>query len=167
MAAVTSQLFTGATVVRRPEELLETIAVTNAAATTTVARAFATPAWARSVTFVLDITITGTTPLFDLAFYQGASRDNVRYGSTLDSTTDIVQFPTHAAITQLNTDGSSPTVAINIGPDLPLDSTGSATADSSYSFPGYLPPYFIYIYTYDGTTADEDYNGTLTAFWHK
>lgn len=168
MAAVTSNITPSG--VRRPLETLETIAVTNAAETTTVTRALAVPSWARYATFVLDITITGTTPLFDLVFYgvvPAVLVAQTRYASTLDSTTDIYQFPTNAAITQLTTDGSTPTVTVMIGPDLTLDSSGSPTANSAYAFPGILPAWMIYSYTYDGTTMDEDYNGTISVYWSK
>ena len=173
MAAVTSNITpnAGAAGSRRPSELIETIAVTNASATTTVSRALQVPAFAGAATFVLDITIAGTTPLFDLAFYgvvPAVVVGGTRYGATFDSTTDIFQFPTNAAITQLTTDGSTPTVTIDIGPNVPVDSSGSATANSGYSFPCvHLPQWLIYIYTYDGTTTDEDYNGTLSVNWYK
>jgi len=163
MAAVTSDV---TPITRKRFELVETIAVTNAAGITTVNRALAVPAWARAVTFLLDITITGTTPLFDLSIFGGSVAAG-RYGAALDSTTD--KFPLGGpgvTITQLTTDGSTPTVAIEIGPGLTLDTTGSATANCAYAFPAYLPPWLIYTYTYDGTTTDEDYNGTLSAFWH-
>lgn len=155
---------------RRRVELLETIAITNAAATASVYRALATPSWAVAVTFMLDVTITGTTPLLDFGVYMAQSATG-RYGALLDSTTDIVPFattgaaPLTAAITQMTTDTSTPVVSLSIGPGLTLDTTGSATANAGYSFPGYLTPWLIYFYTYDGTTTDEDYNGTISAYW--
>ena len=164
MAAVTSDITpTGG---RRTVEVLETIAVTNAAATTTVSRALAVPGWAKACRFVLDITIAGTTPLFDLAV-RGGQTAGGRYGSALDSTTDIYDFAGAAiAITQLTTNGSTPIVSIDIGPGIVLDTTGSATANSSYAFPTVnLPPWLIYVYTYDGTDLDEDYNGTISVQW--
>lgn len=155
---------------RSRSEWLETIARTNLTPTTTVNRALAVPPWAKSATFVIDITITGTTPLFDFAVYgvvPAVYALGTRRGSTLDSTTDIYEFPTTAAITQLTTDNSTPTTTLSIGPGLVVDTTGSATANSSYSFAGVLPEWLIYKYVMDGTTGDEDYNGTISVVWSK
>lgn len=163
MAAVDSDVTPAA---RTRFEVLETIAVTNAAAVTTVNRALSVPTWARSATFILDITIAGTTPLFDFAI-SGGSTAGGRYGATLDSTTDKFIFTGAAiAITQLTTAGSTPTVGIDIGPGIPVDTSGSATANCGYGFPcTHLPPWLIYTYVYDGTEQDEDYTGTISVSW--
>lgn len=164
MAAVDSDV---SPATRSEFELLETIAVTNAAATTTINRALARPAWAKSALFILDIAIAGTTPLFDLTI-SGGNTAGGRYGADLDSTTDKFEFTAGGpvTITQLTTDGSTPIVAINIGPGVQTDTTGSATVNSAYGFScAVLPPYFIYTYIYDGTTMDEDYNGTISVVW--
>lgn len=166
MAAVTSNITPAS---RNRFELLESIAVTNAAATTTVSRALAVPPWAYAVTFLIDLTITGTTPTFDFSVYM--ANTSTRTGALIDSTLDIVPFattaaaPATAAITQMTTDMSTPHVALSIGPGLTLDVTGSATANAHYSFPGYLTPWLVYVYVYDGTTMDEDYTGTISAAW--
>lgn len=163
MAAVTSDI-TPAT--RKRYELLETLAIVNQTPTLTVNRALGVPAWACAVTFLLDLTITGTTPLVDFTVSGGITA--VRAGSLLDSTTDKFEFTAGgpAAITQLTTDTSTPITALTIGPGLQTDTTGSATANSAYAFTGYLPGYLIYTYILDGTTGDEDYAGTISAIWH-
>ena len=165
MAAVTSDATpTGG---RGHLETLETIAITNQSGALTVSRALAVPSFAKAARFVLDITIAGTTPLFDFAIRGGSTAGHTRIGATFDSTTDIYDFAgAPAAITQLTTDGSSPIVSIDLGPGIVLDTSGSATANCSYAFPCVgLPPWLIYVYTVDGTTGDEDYNGTVSVQW--
>lgn len=163
MAAVTSDITPTS---RTRFELLETLAVTNLTPTTTRTRALGVPAWAFACTFIIDVTITGTTPLFD--FKVEGAITTVRHGAQLDSTTDVFQFPTNASITQLTTDTSTPTISVEIGPGVPVDTTGSATANSAYAFPTVgLPDYLVYTYTMDGTTGDEDYNGTISVLWHR
>lgn len=162
MAALT---MLSANPVKREYQLLETIAVTNAAATTTVTKGFYVPTrWARGATFVLDLTITGTTPLFDFNL-KGV---NVAHTQPPDST-DVFLLGGAAwvGITQLTTDGSSPIITIHAGPNITTDTTGSATVDCVYGINCYLPPVMAYTYTYDGTTADEDYNGTISVYWHR
>jgi hypothetical protein len=163
MAAVTSDV-TPAT--RKRFELLESLAITNLTPTTTVNRALGVPAWADAVIFVLDLTITGTTPLFDFAVNGGIT--HTRNGAQLDSTTDKFEFTSGGpiTITQLTTDASTPITTVSIGRGVAVDTTGSATANSAYVFPSVgLPPYLIYTYIMDGTTGDEDYNGTISAIW--
>jgi hypothetical protein len=151
-------------------EVLETIASVNTAVTTTVNRALSVPSWAQAATFILDITVTGTTPLFDFQIHLANSA--ARQGALLDSTTDKFPVPTtgaaplSAANTQITTDTSTPINAISIGPGLTLDVTGSATANAHYSYPAFLTPWLIYTYVMDGTTADEDYAGTISVVWH-
>lgn len=165
MAAVDSDVTP--TVGRKGYETVETIAVTNAAATGTVYRALGVPPWAKSFICVIDITITGTTPLFDFSIFGGQTAGG-RIGATLDSTTDIYEFTAGGpmSITQLTTDGSTPIVTISCGPGIQTDTSGSATANCAYAFSAVaLPPYLIYKYIYDGTTHDEDYNGTISFIW--
>ncbi len=164
MAAVDSDV-TPAT--RRRFEKLETIAQTNLAAVTTVNRALKVPDGAEAAIFVVDITITGTTPLFDFTV-SGGTTFSGRSGATLDSTTDKFEFTAGgpATITQLTTDTSTPIVAVAIGKVPAADTTGSATVNSAYAFPApCLPDYLIYTYIMDGTTMDEDYNGTISVIW--
>jgi len=164
MAAVDSNV-TPAT--RQDFEVVETLAIT-AAATTTVNRALGVPSWAKSCTILLDITMGSTTPVFDFTVSGGTTAGG-RYGADLDSTTDKFIFTgVAAAITQLTTDGSTPIVTLDIGPGIPLDTTGSATANSCYSFPCTgLPKWLIYTYIYDGTSTTETYAGTISVIWHK
>src|SRR3954466_4953470 len=146
MAAVDSDV-TPAT--RNRFEVLETLAVTDAAATTTKNRALGVPAWANGVIFLLDLTITGTTPLFDFTISGGQTA--TRHGAALDSTTDKFEFTAGgpATITQLTTDTSTPITTVSIGPGVTTDTTGSATANSAFAFSSVgLPPYLIYTYIY-------------------
>lgn len=164
MAAVDSDV-TPST--RKPVEVIETIAITNQSGAATKNRALAVPGWARSFMCILDITITGTTPLFDLTISGGQTAGG-RYGATLDSTTDKYEFTAGGpmTITQLTTDTSTPITVISCGPGVQTDTTGSATVNSAYSFScATLPPWLIYTYVTDGTTGDEDYNGTITFVW--
>jgi hypothetical protein len=152
---------------RRRVEVVETIAITNAAATATKNRALQVPTWANGFICVLDITITGTTPLFDLTI-SGGQVAGGRSGATLDSTTDKFEFTAGGpmAITQLTTDNSTPITTISCGPGVQTDTSGSATANSAFAFSAVtLPPWLIYTYIYDGTTNDEDYNGTISFIW--
>ncbi len=143
--------------------LLETLAVTNAAASGTVFKSVAIPGWAKSAKFIVDITITGTTPLFDFVVYGGLDFSAGATGGPPLITTDIYGLGNlWDGITQLTTDTSSPTIQVAIGPTIPVDDTGSATADSWYGVLDILPPYLVYKYVYDGTTHDEDYNGTIS-----
>ena len=166
MAAVDSDVTPAGTIGRKKLELIETIAITNAAATTTVDRALMVPTWAKAFTCLVDILIAGTTPTFD--FTISGANSATRIGANLDSTTDkFILGGVAVTITQLTTDGSSPVVTIDVGPGITLDTTGSATVNSGYAFPVTgLPSYLIYTYIYDGTTADEDYNGQIVFIWH-
>jgi hypothetical protein len=164
MAVVTSNV---TPTTRQRFEVVETVAITDAAATATVTRALQVPSWARAFTCLLDLTITGTTPLWDFTIDGGTTAAG-RFGALLDSTLDKFIFTgTAMTITQLTTDASTPIVAIDCGPGVTIDTTGSATANSSYAWncTG-LPPWLIYTYIYDGTTHDEDYNGTISFIWH-
>ena len=165
MAAVDSYI---SPTTRQKFEVLETIAITNqTAASTTVNRAVGVPKWAKSAIFLLDITITGTTPTMDFTISGGTSAGG-RHGASLDSTTDKFEFTAGGpvTITQLTTANSTPIVAINIGPGVQTDTTGSATANSCYAFSAVcLPPYLIYTYITTDAADDADYNGTISVIW--
>ncbi len=146
-------------------KLLETLAVTNAAATTTVNKGVLVPNHAKNALFVIDITITGTTPLFDFnikGVNVAAPSDSTITYNTADAYTIGSSW---VGITQLTTDASTPMVTVTIGPNIPTDNTGSATADCAYGISSILPPVLMYTYIYDGTTHDEDYNGTISVYW--
>lgn len=155
---------------RQKFEVVETIDIDNVAAAQTINRALAVPDWAVGFTCLLDITITGTTPLFDFTI-SGGTVAGGRRGATLDSTTDKFEFTAGGpmTITQLTTDTSTPITTIACGPAMGyVDTTGSATANSCYAFAcAGLPPYLIYTYVTDAGSDDEDYNGTISFIWHK
>jgi hypothetical protein len=142
-------------------ELLETIALTNVSATASVSKAFGVPRWARYATVIVDITITGTTPLFDFVI-KGADVAALGYPDSAHLFTIGAAWD---GITQKTTDGTHSISTIVIGPDIATDDTGSATADDNYGILAPLPPVLAYTYTYDGTTHDEDYNGTITVYY--
>lgn len=140
-------------------QLLETIALTNTS-TQTVSKGVYTPSWARNAIFVLDVTITGTTPLMDF-IVKGVDVAQ----DAVPNTDDAFLLGGWDGITQLTTDGSSPVVTVTIGPGITADDTGSATVDSGYGVSTPLPPVMMYSYTVDGTTGDEDYNGSISVYW--
>jgi len=147
----------------RRYNLLETLAITNSSASGTLFKSVAVPGWARYARWIVDITITGTTPLFDFIVYGGLDISAGGLGGPPLITTDIYALGNGwDGITQLTTDASSPTVQVDIGPTIPVDDTGSATADCWYGVLDNVPPYFVYKYVYDGTTHDEDYAGTIS-----
>jgi hypothetical protein len=148
-------------------QLLETIAVTNAAANGTVTKAVPVPEWAVNAMFVLDITITGTTPLFDFNI-KGVNVAAPSSASIPVNDADVFLLGSSwVGITQLTTDASTPVVTVTLGPNIPTDNTGSATDDCAYGVSTLLPPMLMYTYTYDGTTHDEDYNGTISVYWDR
>jgi len=108
----------------------------------------------QACTFLADMTLTGTTPTFDLTI-SGATNAGARYGADLDSTTDkFIMTGVAATMTQFT--GSTPICAISIGPGIPSDTTGHATANSSMQFPSTsLPKWFIYTYITTSTGTNE------------
>jgi len=145
-------------------QLLESVAVVNAAATTTVQKAVALPAWGpKYATFVLDITaMTGTTPLLDFTLL------GVDVSGT-NPPDDAKTWPLGSwnGVTQNTTSGTVKTTGIDVGPTITVDDTGSATADDHYGVNCILPPWIVYQYIYDGTTLDEDYTFTVAVYWSK
>ncbi len=147
--------------------LLETIAVTNTGALTRY-RYFTPPPQTVAMTLVLDVTITGTTPLMDFQLYGvNVAKDAAALTSPDDTNLFLIGAGWGAGITQLTTDTSSPAVTIHVSPYAPIDVTGSATADSVYSVNCFMPSVMAYKYILDGGTGDEDYNGTISAYWHR
>ncbi len=146
-------------------QVLERLAITNAAASGTVFKSVAIPGWANYATFVVDVTLTGTTPLFDFVVYGGVdfSATAGPLGGPPLITTDIYSLGNiWDGITQLTTDTTHAKVSVGLGPTIAFDDTGSATADCYYGVECILPPYLVYKYVYDGTTHDEDYNGSIS-----
>jgi hypothetical protein len=147
-------------------QLLETIALTNTS-TATVNKGVAVPEWAVNAMFVIDITITGTTPLFDFNI-KGINVAAPSSASIPVNTSDAFTLGSSwVGITQLTTDASTPMVTVTLGPNIPTDNTGSATADCAYGVSTLLPPMLMYTYIVDGTTGDEDYNGTISVYWDR
>lgn len=156
MAAITT-----ITTANQRFKLLETIAIVNQTANSTaVSKAVAVPAWARYATFVVDVTnMDGTSPLFDFTV-KGA---NVADTNPPDDADVFLLGAGWDGITQLTAE--APIITIHIGPDIPTDDTGSATADCAYGVSAPLPEYLVYTYTTDGTTDDEDYNATISIYF--
>ena len=143
-----------------PEALrvLESLAVTNAAATTTVTKGVRVPSWARTCHFLLNVTVMGgTSPLLDFAL-KGVDP------ATLD-TTHVWNLGDWDGITQLTGAVAPVLVCVDVGPAIVADDTGSATASCRYGVMASLPPVIVYSITYDGTTHDEDYTATLEVFF--
>lgn len=142
-------------------ELLETIAITNQATdTVTVSKAVPVPAWANSCTFVIVLTMTGTSPLFDFIL-KGA---NVALGTPDD--TRLYDLGGWDGITQ-KTAATASVTTIDVGPLLTADDSGSATASDRYGVQAYLPEVIVYQYTTDGTTDDEDYSATISVYFRR
>lgn len=156
MAAITQISMDG-----RPAKLVETIAITNQTANTTVVRkAIAVPVWARYARIVIgDLTMGGTTPLFDFLL-EGCDNIGAGAGATPDDS-DVYALGGWDGITQKTAAAGTFTV-IDVGPDLTNDDSGSATASDQYAVQAFLPAWLVYKYTTDGTTDDEDYSGTIS-----
>src|SRR5512144_1137477 len=114
--------------------LLQTVTIANQTANSAaVSRAVPVPQWATSVTFLLDVTVMGgTTPLLDFVV-KGVNPFNIDDAHTWP-------LGDWDGITQLTTAGSTPVIAIEIGPGVSTDDTGSATADCRYGVNALLPP---------------------------
>ena len=129
--------------------LLETASYTNLVPGTSlvVSKAVPVPSWAETAAFAVTITtLTGTSPLMDF----------VLQGSFDLDTTHVWNLGDWDGITQLT--GTGPyVVAIDVGPAVTADDTGSATASCRYGVLASLPPWIVYKYTLDATTNDEDY----------
>ena len=142
--------------------LCETIAITNQTANTTVVtKAIPIPKWASYATIVIgDLTMTGTSPLFDFVVRRYDSAGN-SYAAPDDGY--LVPLGGWDGITQKTAATASDTV-IDIGPTVVADDTGSATASDQYGVTAVLPDWLVYQYTTDGTTDDEDYAATITCY---
>lgn len=143
--------------------LCESIAITNQTAnSTTVTKAIPVPPWAKYATIVIgDLTMGGTTPLFDFVVRRYDSAAN-SYGQPDDGF--LVPLGGWDGITQKTAAAATDTV-IDIGPQVVADDTGSATASDQYGVTAVLPPWLVYQYTTDGTTDDEDYSATITCYF--
>lgn len=147
----------------RSAKLCETIAITNAASTGSVTKAIPVPQWANNATIVIGtLTMAGTSPLFDFIVYGVDTMG----GATAPDDGDLYALGGWDGITQ-KTAAAGTFTAIDIGPNLTADDTGSATATDRYGVQSLLPPVIAYKYTYDGTTGDEDYSGTISIYFKK
>jgi len=137
-------------------QLLETVAIVNQTANSTaVSKAVVVPRWATSAVFLLSVTtMGGTSPLLDFKL------SGVNW-NTLD-TSHAWDLGGWDGITQLTGAVSPVMVAIDVGPNIAADDTGSATASCRYGVNCSLPPVIVYTYTTDGTTDDEDYDFTIS-----
>ena len=145
------------------QQALETIAITNQTDNTaTVNKAVAVPGWARYATFVIDnLTLAGTSPLFDFTI----QTVNTTASPTPD-TDNLILLGGWDGITQ-KTAATASNTTIDIGPDVTVDDSGSATASDRYGVQAVLPGWLVYTYTTDGTTDDEDYSGTISVYWSR
>lgn len=142
---------------------LEVQAITNQASTATTRKGVSVPLWASSCSFYITLnSMGGSSPLFDFEI------DYANYATSPPST--LTTYPkvgnAGLSITQVTAAAAGGTViTIDLGPAMALDTTGSATASCYYSVPLYLPPVLVYAFTLDGTTADEDYDFTISALF--
>lgn len=143
----------------RANRLLETVAIVDQTANSTaVTKGVHVPDWATSCCWLLNVTnMGGTTPLIDFKL-EGIDPWTL-------TTTHVWPLGDWDGITQLTTNGSTPKVAIDVGPNITADDTGSATASCRYGVNASLPPVIVYTYTTDGTTDDEDYDFTISVFF--
>ena len=143
--------------------LCETIAIVNQlAASTTVRKAIAVPPWAKFATIVVgSLTLGGTTPTFDFVVRRYDSAANA-YGQPDDGF--LVPLGGWDGITQKSAAADTDTV-IDIGPTVPTDDTGSATASDQYGVTAVLPPWLVYQYTTTDSLDDADYSATISCYF--
>lgn len=155
MAAITAGSTTGA-----PFQLLESIAITNqTAASTTVRKYIAVPAWAKYATFVVDLTaVGGTTPTFDFTIA------GVNIADTFPPD-DADLFLLGAGWDGITQKTAASTATVHLGPDVTTDDTGSGTADDAYGVGCVLPPILVYSYTTTDAADDADYTATISVYW--
>lgn len=143
-------------------QLLESVAIVNQTAdSTAVSKAFFVPQWARTCQIQLNITVmAGTTPLLDFTV-EGVDP------WTLDTTHNHT-LKQWSGIERQTSVSTSTIINIYIGTNVnPLGDvlTGIANADWDYFLNVPLPPVLVYTYTTDGTTDDEDYTFSISAFF--
>jgi hypothetical protein len=138
------------------------VAITNHGATSSVSKALKVPLWANYATIVIDhLTMGGTSPLFDFT----VRTVNITANATPDDG-DLILLGGWDGITQ-KTSASATNTTIDIGPLITVDDTGSASASDRYGVQAVLPHWLVYTYTLDGTTQDEDYAFTISAYFRK
>lgn len=133
---------------------LEDVTLTNQSGAYSNQKYVQVPAHAREAVFLFTVTsMAGTTPLLDF-IVEGVNPENI-------DTTETWQLGDWDGITQLTSAAATVNVAVDIGPEIAADDTGSATASCRYGVNAALPPLLVYTITADGTTGDEDYAFTL------
>jgi hypothetical protein len=144
---------------KQANRLLESVAIVNqTAASTAVTKAVTVPSWATTACFLLNITVVGgTTPKLDFKL-SGVDP------WTLD-TTHIWNLGDWDGITQITAAASPVLVAIDVGPAVAADDTGSATASCRYGVNASLPPVIAYTYTTQDAADDADYTFTISVFF--
>jgi len=135
--------------------------VNQTADSTAVLKAVAKPPWARSATFVVDATvIAGTLPTLAFALF-GVDTSGTNPPDD-GKTWPLGSWDGTTAKT------AASTTAIDVGPEVTVDDTGSATADDHYGVNCVLPPWIVYRYTTTGGVADdEDFTFTIAVYWSK
>lgn len=137
---------------------LESVVISNqSAASTAVIKAVSVPLWAKNATFYFIMnSMSGTSPSVALSLTYAdfstsppttmatpAKLGNA--GLTIATVTSVAAVPS--------------LITVDIGPDVAVDTTGSASASGYYSVTCYLPPYILYSYTTAGGGASpEDYD---------
>jgi len=153
--------------IRGGVQFLESVAIVNQSTNTlATTKALSVPYWATKVLFhIFYDSATGTSPQFDfvVGVPDWGSRDLL---AAPTDATDVATLGNAAwnGITQVT--GAGPyQIVVEVGPGVPDDDTGSATASCWYGVGTELPPVITYTYTTDGTTDDEDYTFRIVAQW--
>lgn len=146
----------------RDYKLCETIAITNqTAASTTVSKAIAIPRWARRATFVIgSLTMAGTNPRFDFVV---KGYDVAANGGAAPDDGYLYMLGGWDGITQKTAASDTDTV-VDIGPEVDVDDTGSATASDRYGVQAALPRWLVYQYTTVDNADDADYAATISLY---
>jgi hypothetical protein len=148
-------------------QFLADVTITNQTANSTaVTRGLRVPNWAvKAVFYIWYDSSAGSSPLFDFTLGQADWYSDVLLGAPSDAT-DVTSIGNAAwnGITQVTGTGAY-VIAVEVGPDVTDDDTGSATASCCYGVKAELPPVLTYTYTTDGSTDDEDYRFRIAVHW--
>lgn len=134
--------------------VLETWAHVNYTSDTATTGAFSPPGWARwMVIYLNNDVVAGTTGLVDFKL-ESVNPNN------FDVAEGVIPLGDWDGITQV-TNTTNQQIVIEVGPEVTADDTGSATASCRYGVRAILPTWVYYTLTFDSTTEDEDYTGSL------
>lgn len=140
--------------------VLETWAHTNYTSDTPTTGAFAPPPWASHMLMYLNNdVVAGTSGLVDFKL-------EVVNPNNFDVAEGVAALGDWDGITQV-TNTTNQLILIEVGPDVTADDTGSATASCRYGVRAVLPRWIYYTLTFDSTTEDEDYTGSLCVEFRK